>query len=458
MYAGTCESFAPLATIQTAPTGIEIMGFFDKIVSSFRGKEPEPPPQKPTPQQTAAKKAESKVAADLYPPSAGLPDEGEGYQLLSPAPAQTNGNGSNGNGNNPAQVKAPATAVMSSAVADAMVAPTSKAPVIFDDLDDEDFDAVFDAAFENAFGKSDSAPADEMHLAASVTQETAPDREQEQTEIAELFANIAANYATPVKNFMFELKRGVATKDWIEICLPAMRSISQAAISMDLKQAAGKMANFEEALLLAQIASANVLEGEERSLLLVCYDELVAVMPQAFTIGEEEQQREGIIINSLLKQIHDVGKVTLDKMYAAGLTTLNALFLARKEELAVATGIPMRLSERICEKFQEYKTQLQSGGVQPGQAGKRARLSELVKTLKEQTDAYEVASRNEWAVENAGAEKRRLRQERLETCHKINVVLAEMGEVELVKEIQKLYFERRVDTLRSFIADLKDTN
>ena len=48
--------------------------------------------------------------------------------------------------------------------------------------------------------------------------------------------------------------------------------------------------------LLAQIAPANVLEGEERSLLLVCYDELVAVMPQAFTIGEEERKiRETVL-------------------------------------------------------------------------------------------------------------------------------------------------------------------
>ncbi len=434
------------------------MGFFDKIVSSFRGKEPEPPTRKPSPEQTAAKKAETKVAADLYPPSSGLIDEiierSEPLPIPS-APALSNGN-SNGNGN--MQVKASATTVVSSAVADTRVAATVKPSVVFDDVNDDDFDAVFDAAFDSAFGTNGNDAAGDVHLAASTNQTPATNTAQDQAEIAELFANIAANYASPVKNFIFELKRGVATKDWIEICLPAMRSISQAADSMDLKTAAAKMANFEEALLLAQTAPGNVLGGEERSLLMLCYDELVEVMPQAFTIGEEEQQREGIIINSLLKQIHDVGKVTLDKMYAAGLTTLNTLFLARKEELAVATGIPMRISELICEKFQDYKTQLQSGIVQPGQAGKRLRLTEQVNTLKQQSDGYEAAARNEWGDPNALAEKRRLRQERLETCHKINVVLAEMGEVELVKELQKLSFERRIDSLKAFLADLKDAN
>jgi hypothetical protein len=442
-----------VATLKTAPHGIEIMGFFDKIVSSFRGKEPEPPIHKPTPQQQVAKTAESKVAADLYPPFSSLPENSEERQSLTPASSHTNGNG-----NGAAQIKAPAASVVTNSVADTLVTPTAKASVLFDDLNDDDFDAVFDAAFDSAFGSSASADLGSVQQAATASDEAPVNTQQDQAEIAELFANIAANYASPIKNFIFELKRNVATKDWIEICLPAMRSISQAAASMDLKDAAVKMANFEEALLLAQTSPTNVLGGEERSLLMVCYDELVMVMPQAFTIGEEEQQREGIIINSLLKQIPDVGKVTLDKMYAAGLTTLNTLFLARKEELAVATGIPMRLSERICNKFQEYKTQLQSGTVQPGTAGKRERLTALVNTLKQQTEAYEAAARNEWADSNALSDKRRLRQERLETCHKINVVLAEIGEVELVKELQKHSFERRVESLKALLANMKDTN
>src|SRR5262245_30809 len=33
----------------------------------------------------------------------------------------------------------------------------------------------------------------------------------------ELFAGIAAAYSQPVKDFIFELRRGTATKDWIDI-------------------------------------------------------------------------------------------------------------------------------------------------------------------------------------------------------------------------------------------------
>ena len=49
--------------------------------------------------------------------------------------------------------------------------------------------------------------------------------------------------------------------------------------------------------------------------------------------------------------------------------------------------------------------------MQPGTAGKRERLTALVNALKQQTEAYEAAARNEWADSNALSDKRRLRQE-----------------------------------------------
>src|SRR5689334_12875518 len=170
------------------------MGFFDKIVSSFRGKEPEPPVHLPIPQQQVAKTAESKVAADLYPPFSSLPDDSEERQSLTatpvPAPSLTNGNG-----NGAAQIKAPAASVVTNSVTDTMVTPTAKASVLFDDLNDDDFDAVFDAAFDSAFGAGGSADLGTTQQATTANDEAPVNTQQDQAEIAELFANIAANYA-----------------------------------------------------------------------------------------------------------------------------------------------------------------------------------------------------------------------------------------------------------------------
>src|SRR6185503_20676105 len=221
-------------------------------------------------------------------------------------------------------------------------------------------------------------------FASLLTQETLSESDavapeivaEDQSAVETLFADIAANYARPVKNFIFELKRGTATKDWTEICRPAMHGITRAAEGMGLTLAAQRMVDFEAALSLAQNSEQRVLQGDVRDLILWCYEDLIKVMPQAFIIGEEEQQREGIIIDSLLKQIPDVGRVTIDKLYRAGLTSLETLYLAKKDDLAVATGISSSLSERICEKFQAYRTRLENEA--RDLSGERDRLALMV--------------------------------------------------------------------------------
>jgi hypothetical protein len=86
---------------------------------------------------------------------------------------------------------------------------------------------------------------------------------------------------------------------------------------MELAGAAKKMFDFDEALSLAQTSEDRVLGGEMRDLILDSYEELIVVMPQTFIIGEEEQQREGIIINSLHQADTRSGTRHLRKLYGA---------------------------------------------------------------------------------------------------------------------------------------------
>ena len=307
----------------------------------------------------------------------------------------------------------------------------------FDADFEQDLDAVF-ASLEN------------QNIEQPVSAEP-PDEEMsshDQVVVEQLFADIAANYARPIKNFMFELKRGTATKDWVEICRPAMQGITRAAEGMGLRQAAQRMMDFEAALSLAAQSEQRVLGGEVRDLLMWCYEDLIKVMPQAFVVGEEEQQREGIIINSLLAQIPDVGRVTIEKLYRAGLTSLDTLYLARREELAAATGISIELSERICAKFQSYRTGLEASNRDVKDVGQRNRLSEFVAELKRQHEGYVRASEDPKAT----IEKRDFREQRQACVLWINVLLAEVGEVDLVNELQKMSFERRIQRLEEYLA------
>jgi hypothetical protein len=320
---------------------------------------------------------------------------------------------------------------------------TSPADLTGENLFTEDFDQDLNDAFDSLV--TQALPPEGQSANAEMSS-------SDQAVVEDLFADIAANYARPVKNFIFELKRGTATKDWIDICRPAMQGIRRSAEGMGLKVAAQRMVDVETALSLAQGSEQRVLGGEIRELLLSCYEDLIKVMPQAFVVGEEEQQREGIIINALLMQIPNMGHVTVEKLYRAGLTSLETLFLAQKDDLAAATGIHAAMSERICEKFRSYRAELEGNSRDLGISGQRTRLSDMLAELRRQHEGLELATENEWSNPALASEKREYRQQRQSCSLRINVLLAEMGELDLVNELQKLSFERRIQRLEEYLA------
>jgi len=273
----------------------------------------------------------------------------------------------------------------------------------------------------------------------------------DQSSVEDLFADIAANHARPVKNFIFELRRGTATRDWVEICIPAMHGITRAAEGMGLTVAAQRMVDFRAALSLGQNSKDRVLSGEVRDLLLQRYEDLTEVMPKAFVVAEEERLREGIIINSLLRQIPGVGRVTVGKIYRAGLTSIDTLQMAKTDELAVATGISTRLSERICEKFQAYRARAENNHRDPADLGQRARLTKMLAELTSYHKNFQHASKNVWSNPALASDKRNYRQQRQSSLLWINVLLAEEGEVELVNQLKKLSFDRRIRRLEEYL-------
>ena len=334
-------------------------------------------------------------------------------------------------------------------VAQRDVYPSTDAPLecraepACEELSDNEFDEHLTDVFDSLVGQ-EATPEGQTASADVFT--------HDHSAAENLFADIAANYARPIKNFIFELKRGTASKEWVEICRPAMRGITKAAQGMGLTLAAKRMVDFESALSLAQKSDSQVLSGSLRNLLLWCYEDLVKVMPQAFVVGEEEQHREGIIINSLLLQIPDVGRVTIDKMYRAGLTSLDTLYLAQPNELAATAGISSELSESICAKFQDYQASVLNSSTESAGLGQRARLAIMLAELRRDHACFQRASQKEWSNPALTSEKREYRQRRQSGILGINVLLAEVGEVDLINELEKLSPERRIKRLEEYLA------
>lgn len=272
--------------------------------------------------------------------------------------------------------------------------------------------------------------------------------------VRELFAELAANHMRHVRDFMIDVKWGEAPREWIEICIPAVTSLRRAAERLELGDLAPALDAFGEELKITVGESARTIEGPTKERLLAGYEKLVEVLPQAFALDRDTSRREAVIIQSLCLSVPDVRKVTIDKLHAAGLTSLKTLFDAKADEISQVAGIPEALAMRIVERFQEYRRELQNASPQDARAAERERLGTLNAQLLEQHDGYEEAARG-WSPE-AKAKKRDLFRAREETWLAISLLLARFGEVERLQGIEKVPYGQRITQLADYLEEARD--
>jgi hypothetical protein len=294
----------------------------------------------------------------------------------------------------------------------------------------------------------------EAILSTSVPSESRPPEAtggttEDLAEVRALFKQIAGAYVGPVRDLMIELKLGEPPKEWVHVCRPAVSSLRGSAERMGLNELMPPLEGFLSALDEVERTEGPLIGHRGGSLLTEAYVPLVEIIPEAFALKEERNRREPIIVLSLLKQVPDVRKVALDKIYGAGLTTLEMFYVARPHDLAEATGLEHQICQRIVAHFQNYKHAVSRTTPDAQRSREHAQLKQLSDQLAQQNTAYD--RRSGWR--DSKTDKRQIRRERSETILQINVVLARLGNVDLVNELEKLPFHKKVERLGRFLAD-----
>jgi hypothetical protein len=272
------------------------------------------------------------------------------------------------------------------------------------------------------------------------------------SELRELFSALAANHMQQVREFMIGVKWGEAPRDWIPICEPAVASLLRAAKEMELADLCSALEIYREALGRASTAEGTTITGDAQQNLMAAYAGLAESMPEAFGLDGERGRRETVIVHALLQQVPDVRKVTIDKIYAAGLTNLDNLFLARPDEISATTGIGENLASKIVEKFQHYRREI-AMLADSTRAAEKKRLGELAAELSALHQDFERAASG-WS-DDERAEKKRFRTARAEALLQVKVLLARLGEVDRLTQIERLPFERKIEALEQYLRESK---
>lgn len=262
-----------------------------------------------------------------------------------------------------------------------------------------------------------------------------------------MFCEITRSYIAPVRRFIEQLRRAPAPAAGLDLHRPAMEMVVRAAERLPVGDLVSRLSRFTAALQGAVESRERTIDEPHRARILDAYAALERALPAAFRIEEGGNPAEDVILLSLLRQIPDVGTVTLDKIFGAGLTSIEQFAEATPRDLAVTAGISESLATRICVRVQGYlmsRTPLDDGAAR-AEAG--AKLGALVAELREAHKAYEALRREDrvrWAH----------RRRRLDLSLAIQVALAELGERGLLDALAPLPYEKRLDRLARYVESI----
>src|SRR5262249_24337105 len=134
--------------------------------------------------------------------------------------------------------------------------------------------------------------------------------------------DVARVYMSQVRNLMLEVKWGEARAEWLGLCEATLRSLRKMAETMQLADLCEALDGFQKALVEVGQRCQSPVAGADKATLLAAYGPLLKSMPHVFELDAERNRREPIIVEALLRQVPDVEKVTIDRLYSAGLTSL----------------------------------------------------------------------------------------------------------------------------------------
>ena len=307
------------------------------------------------------------------------------------------------------------------------------------------------AVKEPAAGSLDLAIAlalgDEPVASTGVSMSTASD----EAALRATFEDLAVAHVAPVRSAMLEVRWGEAQASWLDIALPALKSLRRMAAEVNHSALVVTLDGFLAAVQkVLEPGQPPGVTGPSRDALLAAYAPLCACLPSAFEVDGERDRREPLVIRALLEQVEGLDSLMIDKMMAAGLGRLAPLYAARADEIAAVTAIPDDIAAATAARVQAFHRATPAALATVDPAATVRELAVLLDRLRAEHVAFEDAARG-WS-EADRLSKKRLRWQRQVSFLQITIALVRLGEIDLAVRLPKLAFARRIDELDAIVS------
>jgi hypothetical protein len=300
-------------------------------------------------------------------------------------------------------------------------------------------DAAVDAAMAALIDTgSQPAAASEHHHAA------------DQRAVTETFADMAKVHAHPLRELMFQLSVGRTPRHWAAACRPVLRPLFDGATQIGMLELVGALGAFDAALERAAGEPNAFIGNAAGDALNGAYERLRQQMPDAFTHPDRADSRRLILLESLLLQIPDMHRRTLAKLYAAGLSSLGQLGTANAEEISVVAGVDRGLAENIVDHVQRFEQERSRVDPTSMRGHVQDRLRSILGRLAQLQSEFERAEESDSA-----AGKRSARQKREAAVLELDLVFAEVGDVDVIEELKRCPVRGKIQRVESYLERMQ---
>lgn len=139
-------------------------------------------------------------------------------------------------------------------------------------------------------------------------------------------------------------------------------------------------------------------------------------------------------------------KRSVAKLYGAGVSSLEQLSKAAPEELCLATALDGELTHALVRRAQQFERDRQYQDLTDLHTQSERRLRAVQQRLEALRIEFERAERDE-----ATERKRSLRQGREAALVELNQLLAELGELDLLEELERCSTPAKIQVLDRYL-------
>ena len=271
--------------------------------------------------------------------------------------------------------------------------------------------------------------------------------------IRNAFEDLVMEHVGPLRNLMLEVQWGTASLGWLHRVRPVLHSLRTMASAVALDDLREALDGLTTAFDRAISTGGSSIRPDTRLALLAAYSPLGRQMPKAFAIDREAARREPLIVEALLAQVPGLDPMMLGKFAAVGLTRLTFLLGATADEIAELGEVPRTMATAIADLLADFRRSA-TVGVTLDTTVTRRQLEPLLIRLDTKHQSFERAASG-WSEQDVLA-KRRARRERERAYLALKVVLARLGELDFLLELDKMPYGRRIEHLARFVHEPVD--